>query len=123
MMRLYNFGALNWSSKVIAVLSGALLVLSTLTVQSNPAVAVEAGAVRPVDLRSRQGYLTSMARGRHALATGDLLTKSLAIDAGHAPPWLRADLVLRARTCFQPRGQLKSKTAFPWLVLAVADPR
>jgi hypothetical protein len=39
--------------------------------------------------------LTSMARGRHALATGQLLTKSAAIDAAHAPPWLRDEL--RAR--------------------------
>lgn len=32
--------------------------------------------------------LTSMARGRHALDTGQLLTKTAAIDAAHAPPWL-----------------------------------
>ncbi|MBS42581.1 MAG: hypothetical protein CMH83_05320 [Nocardioides sp.] len=32
--------------------------------------------------------LTSMARGRHALANGRLLTKSEAIDASHAPAWL-----------------------------------
>lgn len=39
--------------------------------------------------------LTSMARGRHALATGTLITKTAAIDAVQAPAWLRADL--RAR--------------------------
>lgn len=32
--------------------------------------------------------LTSMARGRHALTTGQLLTKTQAIDLAHAPPWL-----------------------------------
>ncbi|MBF4162207.1 nucleotidyltransferase domain-containing protein [Nocardioides sp. CBS4Y-1] len=39
--------------------------------------------------------LTSMARGRHALETGALLTKSAAIDVVDAPAWLRSDL--RAR--------------------------
>ncbi|MBB2946770.1 hypothetical protein FB565_006538 [Actinoplanes lutulentus] len=39
--------------------------------------------------------LTSMARGRHALSTGDLLTKSRAIEQSAAPPWLKAQL--RAR--------------------------
>jgi hypothetical protein len=32
--------------------------------------------------------LTSMARGRHAMATGRLLTKSAAIDQAAAPQWL-----------------------------------
>lgn len=32
--------------------------------------------------------LTSMARGRHALRTGQLLTKSQAIEQAHAPQWL-----------------------------------
>lgn len=41
--------------------------------------------------------LTSMARGRHALATGQLLTKSQAIDAADAPDWLRAQLRARRR--------------------------
>ena len=41
--------------------------------------------------------LTSMARGRHALATGQLLTKSAAIDAAHAPLWLREQLRARRR--------------------------
>lgn len=41
--------------------------------------------------------LTSMARGRHALTTGRLLTKSAAIDVAHAPPWLRDQLQARRR--------------------------
>ncbi|MEU4156369.1 nucleotidyltransferase domain-containing protein [Actinoplanes sp. NPDC026670] len=32
--------------------------------------------------------LTSMARGRHALRTGELLTKSQAIEQAYAPAWL-----------------------------------
>ncbi len=32
--------------------------------------------------------LAAMARGRHALATGQLLTKTGAIDVVHGPPWL-----------------------------------
>jgi Nucleotidyltransferase domain len=48
--------------------------------------------------------LTSMARGRHALATGTLLTKSAAIDTADAPEWLVQ--VLRAR-----RG--RESVAFP----------
>lgn len=39
--------------------------------------------------------LTSMARGRHALATGQLLSKTRAIEVAHAPPWLIEQL--RAR--------------------------
>lgn len=39
--------------------------------------------------------LTSMARGRHALSTGRLLTKTEAIDQAHAPKWLKDQL--RAR--------------------------
>jgi hypothetical protein len=39
--------------------------------------------------------LTSMARGRHALATGQLLTKTQAIEQAHAPSWLKDQL--RAR--------------------------
>jgi len=39
--------------------------------------------------------LTSMARGRHALQTGQLLTKTQAIDKAHAPAWLKDQL--RAR--------------------------
>jgi nucleotidyltransferase-like protein len=44
--------------------------------------------------------LTSMARGRHALATGQLLTKTEAIEQAHAPAWLKTQL--RARR----QGQL-----------------
>jgi hypothetical protein len=39
--------------------------------------------------------LTSMARGRHTLATGELITKSSAIDSVQAPDWLRDEI--RAR--------------------------
>jgi hypothetical protein len=39
--------------------------------------------------------LTSMARGRHALREGDLLTKSRAIRQAAAPPWLVAQLAAR----------------------------
>ncbi|MBO3737575.1 nucleotidyltransferase domain-containing protein [Actinoplanes sp. NEAU-H7] len=41
--------------------------------------------------------LTSMARGRHALRTGTLLTKSAAIEQAAAPPWLIAHLRARRR--------------------------
>ena len=39
--------------------------------------------------------LTSMARGRHAMETGQLLTKTQAIEQAHAPAWLKDQL--RAR--------------------------
>ncbi len=39
--------------------------------------------------------LTSMARGRHTLRTGELLTKTRAVEQADAPPWLVAQL--RAR--------------------------
>jgi hypothetical protein len=41
--------------------------------------------------------LTSMARGRHALATGELLTKTQAIEQAHAPAWLKDQLRARRR--------------------------
>jgi hypothetical protein len=41
--------------------------------------------------------LTSMARGRHALDTGHLLTKSAAIETARAPEWLRDHLRARRR--------------------------
>lgn len=41
--------------------------------------------------------LTAMARGRHALTTGELLTKSDAIEQVHAPGWLKDDLLGRRR--------------------------
>nr|WP_218851870.1 nucleotidyltransferase domain-containing protein [Nocardioides panaciterrulae] len=55
--------------------------------------------------------LTSMARGRHALATGNLITKSAAIDSARAPEWLRADL--RARREGRPVRSPRLRTA--WL--------
>ncbi|GIF43931.1 nucleotidyltransferase domain-containing protein [Actinoplanes xinjiangensis] len=41
--------------------------------------------------------LTSMARGRHALRTGDLLTKTRAIEQAAAPAWLIDQLRARRR--------------------------
>jgi Nucleotidyltransferase domain len=41
--------------------------------------------------------LTSMARGRHALRTGQLLTKSEAMDQARAPAWLVDQLRARRR--------------------------
>lgn len=41
--------------------------------------------------------LTSMARGRHALATGGLLTKTQAVKQAHAPAWLIDHLSARRR--------------------------
>ncbi|WP_106323652.1 nucleotidyltransferase domain-containing protein [Actinoplanes italicus] len=41
--------------------------------------------------------LTSMARGRHALEHGELLTKTRAIERAHAPEWLIAQLAARRR--------------------------
>lgn len=41
--------------------------------------------------------LTSMARGRYALETGKLLTKSRAIEQAHAPAWLRLQIAARRR--------------------------
>ncbi|MEV6348366.1 nucleotidyltransferase domain-containing protein [Actinoplanes sp. NPDC051851] len=41
--------------------------------------------------------LTSMARGRHALRTGDLLTKTQAIEQAAAPAWLVDQLRARRR--------------------------
>ena len=41
--------------------------------------------------------LTSMARGRYALRTGQLLTKSLAVEQAHAPAWLIGQLRARRR--------------------------
>ena len=41
--------------------------------------------------------LTSMARGRHALETGQLLTKTQAVERAHAPAWLREQLRARRR--------------------------
>jgi hypothetical protein len=41
--------------------------------------------------------LTPMARGRHELATGRLLTKTRAIEEAHAPPWLINQVRARRR--------------------------
>jgi hypothetical protein len=41
--------------------------------------------------------LTSMARGRHALQMGQLLTKTQAIEQVHAPAWLKDQLRARRR--------------------------
>ncbi len=41
--------------------------------------------------------LTAMARGRHAVATGELLTKSEAIEQSRAPGWLKDQLRARRR--------------------------
>jgi hypothetical protein len=41
--------------------------------------------------------LTSMARGRHTLATGELLTKSRAIEQADAPAWLIDQMRARRR--------------------------
>ncbi|WP_322938364.1 nucleotidyltransferase domain-containing protein [Nocardioides bizhenqiangii] len=41
--------------------------------------------------------LTAMARGRHALSTGELLTKTAAIEQARAPRWLADDLRARRR--------------------------
>jgi hypothetical protein len=41
--------------------------------------------------------LTSMARGRHSLRSGDLLTKSRAVERAAAPPWLISQLAARRR--------------------------
>jgi hypothetical protein len=41
--------------------------------------------------------LTSMARARHAVSTGRLLTKTQAIDVAHAPEWLIDDMRARRR--------------------------
>ena len=41
--------------------------------------------------------LTSMARGRYAVETGQLLTKTQAVEQAHAPAWLREQLRARRR--------------------------
>jgi hypothetical protein len=53
--------------------------------------------------------LTSMARGRHALATGQLLTKTQAIEQAHAPAWLKDQL--RARRQGRPVASPRARTA------------
>ncbi len=53
--------------------------------------------------------LTSMARGRHALETGQLLTKTQAIERAHAPAWLREQL--RARRSGESVASPRTRTA------------
>jgi hypothetical protein len=53
--------------------------------------------------------LTSMARGRHALLTGQLLTKTQAIEQAHAPAWLKDHL--RARRQGQQVASPRALTA------------
>jgi hypothetical protein len=53
--------------------------------------------------------LTSMARGRHALRTGQLLTKTHAIEQAHAPAWLKDQL--RARRQGQTVASPRARTA------------
>ena len=53
--------------------------------------------------------LTSMARGRHALATGQLLSKTDAIGSVRGPPWLVERL--RARRRGEPVGLPRLRTA------------
>jgi len=53
--------------------------------------------------------LTSVARGRHALQTGQLLTKTHAIEQAHAPAWLKDQL--RARRQGQPVPSPRTRTA------------
>jgi len=50
-----------------------------------------------------------MARGRHAVATGQLLTKTQAIEQAHAPTWLKDQL--RARRRGQPVTSPRIRTA------------
>ncbi|GAA2713675.1 nucleotidyltransferase domain-containing protein [Actinoplanes palleronii] len=52
--------------------------------------------------------LTSMARGRHALAHGTLLTKSRAVDRAAAPPWLIAQLRSRRQGTPAPSPRLRT---------------
>jgi hypothetical protein len=54
--------------------------------------------------------LTSMARGRHALETGRLLTKSAAVERAHAPAWLVDQL--RARRRGEPVVSPRARTAW-----------
>lgn len=61
--------------------------------------------------------LTSMARGRHALRTGTLLTKSLAVEAAEAPGWLVDQL--RARR----RGEVRRSPRLRTAVVSWRDAR
>ncbi|OKI65909.1 nucleotidyltransferase domain-containing protein [Micromonospora sp. CB01531] len=52
--------------------------------------------------------LTSMARGRHALGTGELLTKSGAVQQAAAPAWLIEQLAARRRGESMPSPRLRT---------------
>jgi hypothetical protein len=54
--------------------------------------------------------LTAMARGRHALRTGDLLTKTEAIERAAAPAWLQGHL--RARRSGEDVSSPRLRTAW-----------
>jgi len=54
--------------------------------------------------------LTSMARGRHAMTHGELLTKSRAIERAEAPPWLLDQV--RARRRGEDVASPRLRTAF-----------
>lgn len=54
--------------------------------------------------------LTSMARGRYAVETGQLLTKTDAIEQAHAPAWLRQQVGARRRG--EPVVSPRVRTAF-----------
>lgn len=52
--------------------------------------------------------LTSMARARHSISTGELLTKSAAIEHARAPEWLKDQLRARRRGESVPSPRLRS---------------
>ncbi len=58
--------------------------------------------------------LTAMARGRHALAAGELLTKTAAIEQVHAPRWLQDDLRARRRGEHVSSPRLRAGLAAWW---------
>lgn len=61
--------------------------------------------------------LTSMARGRHSLSNGELLTKTQAIERAAAPAWLIDQLLARRR------GKAVSSPRIPTAVIAWRDAR
>ena len=61
--------------------------------------------------------LTSMARGRHALRTGELLTKTAAIEQAGAPRWLIDQLAARRR------GEVVASPRVPAAAIAWWDAR
>lgn len=61
--------------------------------------------------------LTSMARGRHSLSNGELLTKTRAIERAAAPAWLVRQLLARRR------GEAVTSPRIPTAVIAWRDAR